>query len=547
MAPLTSAIHASKVYDLMVVGGGINGAGIARDASERGISVLLVDQGDFGSGTSAYSTRLIHGGLRYLEHYDIPLVKEALTERNLLLTNASHRVHPLLFGIPTYNTKGSRPQWLIRLGVWAYEALAYWGGEHSALPPSKGYSAKGFLSQFPGVKAQNLKGGITYSDAQVELPERLCLETVLAAEAAGATVRNYTKATQIKIENQQASEVSLRDCLTGEQTIARARVIVNASGPWVDNVLALAKPIFPKLMGGTKGTHLVVAPFPGAPHHALYVEATDGRPYFIIPWLGNYLIGTTDIPYSGSLDSVEPSEGEIEYLLNETNRVIPKAYLQRHQVLYAYAGVRPLPASNAATPAAISRRHQLRSHEDEGVENLFSVVGGKLTTFRQLAEEVVTTLNNRYRWVQSVCTTRHKPLPGAWKGSFPQAKKREAEALFYGVSQETVAHLMRLYGERYSEVLQLTRENPDWKALIQQGYPDIQAQVVHAVRYEHARTVDDFLRRRSLWGLQAGNGVGVVSSIAQQMGALLGWSPKQVNQAADDYQEMVRRLFKPLP
>ena len=397
-------------FDLVVIGAGINGAGIARDAAMRGLKVLVLDKGDIGGGTTSWSTRLIHGGLRYLEHGELHLVRESLRERERLLRLAPHLVRPLPMLIPVYE-EGRRGWWTIRAGMIAYDLLSF----DKSLARHHTLSREETLKRAPGLDAEGLRGASLYYDAQVEYPERLALENALAARAHGARIITYARVESFHTERGRVRAVEFTDLFTNERRRAHAEVYVNVAGPWVDEVLktsGMASP--PRLIGGTKGSHIVVYAFTGAPPDALYVEAaSDGRPFFIIPWNDLYLIGTTDLRYEGNLDNVRADEDEIEYLIRETNRVIPSARLTRKQVLYTYSGVRPLPYNEGGSPnAGITRRHFVRDHAPE-LENFISIVGGKLTTFRNLSEQAVGLVFKKLKRAAGPSTTMEVMLPGA--------------------------------------------------------------------------------------------------------------------------------------
>jgi len=373
-------------FDIIVVGGGINGSGIARDAALRGLQVLLLDKTDIAAGTTSWSSRLIHGGLRYLEHGEIPLVYESLRERERLLHIASHLVFPLPLTLPVYSYHKRGPL-TIRAGMIAYDLLSW----NKSLPRHRMYSRAGALAHEPGLNPQDLQTAARYYDAQIVFPERISVENMLDAIAHGAIVRNRARVDDLILEAGRVRGVRFEDESTGARFTARGGVVVNVAGPWVDRVLrdaGIETPDNP-LLGVTKGTHLVVEPFPGAPSDALYIEAkTDGRPYFIIPWNNLYLIGTTDDRYDGDPNRVVPTEDEIAYLLEETNVAIPSAALTRDSVCYAYAGLRPLPHHEGGSESAISRRHIIHDHAPR-VYGLLSIVGGKLTTYRNLSEQTV--------------------------------------------------------------------------------------------------------------------------------------------------------------
>src|SRR5262245_5810595 len=369
-------------FDVIIVGAGINGAGIARDAAMRGLKVLLLDKRDIASGTSSASTRLIHGGLRYLEHFEFRLVRESLRERETLLRIAPHLVKPLPMTIPIYK-RSKRGPVTIRAGMIAYDILS-WG---KSLPRHRMLSRAQTLEELPGLNPEGLLGSAHYFDAQVEFPERLVLENVMAARELGAQVFNHTIVTKLSVEDKMVSGLEFVT-VDGQSRSARALVVINATGPWVDRLLERAPVKSPKLIGGTKGSHIVVPLFPTAPANAIYLEArSDGRPMFIIPWNEKYLIGTTDVHFEGNPDDVCCEPWEVDYLLSEANLAFPKARLTPGDIVLTYSGVRPLPATSEKEEQSITRRHFIREHPR--LRNLLSIVGGKLTTYRSLSEECV--------------------------------------------------------------------------------------------------------------------------------------------------------------
>lgn len=379
-------VRASR-YDVVIIGAGINGAGIARDAAMRGLKVLLIEKGEIGAGTTSASTRLIHGGLRYLEHFEFGLVYESLRERETLLRIAPDLVRPLAMAIPIY--KRSRRGWLtIRAGMVFYDLLS----RGKSLPRHRMLSRAESLERWPGLNPEGLIGSALYYDAQVEFPERLVLANVQSAREFGAEVLTHTRVTSLT-----ASGVEFRG-----QSV-EASVIINAAGPWIDLVLERAPVKSPKLIGGTKGCHIVLPPFSGAPANAIYLEArSDGRPIFIIPWNKLYLIGTTDVPFEGDPDEVRCEDWEIDYLLSETNLALPGGKLTRDNILQTYSGVRPLPYQSS------TRRHFIREHPQ--LSNLLSIVGGKLTTYRSLSEECVDLIFRKLGKNSPACRTATEVL-----------------------------------------------------------------------------------------------------------------------------------------
>ena len=392
-----------ETFDLAIIGGGINGAAIARDASLRGFRVALIECGDFAGATSSHSSKLIHGGLRYLEHFEFGLVRESLREREILLRIAPHLVRQLAITIPIY--KGSkRGRLTIRAGMILYDLLSW----RKSLPRHRMLSRAETLKRWPGLNTDGLIGSALYYDAQVEFPERLVMENVVSAREFGAEVLTHTRVTNLVVNDGKVFRVEF----VGEDArkqFAEASVVINAAGPWIDQVLEHVPVKSPKLIGGTKGSHIVVPAFPGAPANAIYVEArSDGRPVFIIPWNKVFLIGTTDVRFEGDPDNVRCEPWEIDYLLSETNLALPAAQLTRDNILYAYSGVRPLPVTDDKDEQSITRRHFIRQHPE--LPNLLSIVGGKLTTYRSLAEECVDLIFQKLGKESPPCWTASEIL-----------------------------------------------------------------------------------------------------------------------------------------
>ena len=497
-------------FDLIVVGAGINGAGIARDAAMRGLKVLLVDKGDIGGGTSAASTRLIHGGLRYLEHFEFGLVRESLRERETLLRIAPHLVRPLPITIPIYK-QSRRGRVMVRAGMIAYDLLS----AGKSLPRHRMRSVAETLHELPGLNPDGLVGSAVYFDAQVEFAERLVVENVLAAVEHGATVLTYTRVTGVLSEEGVVAGVQLEGDKADQ---FRATVVINAAGPWVDRVVGLTLPNEERLVGGTKGSHVVVGEFEGAAGGAVYVEAeSDGRPVFIIPWNGNYLIGTTDVRFEDDPDEVCSEAWEIDYLLMETNRAFPEAGLTRDSVLYTFSGVRPLAFTTNHGEPGITRQHLLREHSRFG--NLISVVGGKLTTYRSLAEECVDLIFRKLGRKSPPCETAQVPLPGA-----------TARAPLPGADypSDLCPRLLRVYGSRGKDVVELAeRLNTDVQS----------AEIVFAFQNEFATSLADCFLRRTMIGLSADRGLSEIEAAAEVGKRFLGWSEERARLEVENYLE----------
>lgn len=372
-------------YDLIIIGGGINGCALARLASANGLAVALLEKNDFGSGVTNRSTRLIHGGLRYLESGRIGLVRESLRERRALLRNYPGQVKIQPFLIPVYKSDKRRP-FLISIGLHLYQWLA----DDIELGEFKRLSTDEIGALAPALDKRDLLAGFLYHDCQATYPERLSLEMARQAEDAGAAIHNHTQVDGFLLgpSGVEGVRASGRE---GERTL-HSRLVINAAGPWIDLVRALL-PGEPgkQLVTRLNGAHIVIKPFAGAPAAAVYHEArSDGRPFFVIPWRGLSLIGTTETAFEGDPDRVTPAEREIRYLLDETNGLFPGAHLNRESVLYAYAGSRPLLHVDGDSMNTASRDHAIYDHEkEEGLKGLLTQVGGKLTTAPSFAREVL--------------------------------------------------------------------------------------------------------------------------------------------------------------
>lgn len=513
------------MHDTVIIGAGINGAGIARDAAMRGLKVLLLDKSDLASGTTSYSTRLIHGGLRYLEHGEVGLVRESLREREVLLRIAPHLVRPLPLLIPIYEHQRRGP-WTIRAGMIAYDLLS----RDKSLLPHQMLSGTEVSARVPGLNPTGLRGAAIFVDAQIEFAERLVLENVLSAVAHGAVVQTYTRVT--KISHDEFWQIDYTDELSGASGTIQARTVINAAGPWVDEILNFKDE---PLIGGTKGSHIIVAPFRGAPPIALYVEAEhDARPFFVIPWNGNFLIGTTDIRFEGAIDDVEISEQEIGYLLSETNRLFPQANLSPADILFSYAGIRPLAFTKDKTEAGITRRHFIREQAD-----LLSIVGGKLTTYRQLAEETVNLLFKKLQRNDPGCETMRIGLPGANEDFAVFSKHFSEESPFDLLTNE---RLLRIYGTRAGEVAKFARKNAELAEVFDSESGAIAAEICFSFQSEFARTLKDCLLRRTMLGLNSHCGLNLVDRVAAIAGKHLGWDQARREIEIKDYHQAIKRF-----
>jgi glycerol-3-phosphate dehydrogenase len=527
-----------KRFDLLVIGAGINGVAIARDAAMRGLRVLVLDKGDIAGGTTSWSTRLVHGGLRYLEHAEVRLVRESLHERERLIRNAPHLVQPIPLVLPIYAGARRGPT-TIRAGMVLYDLLSF----DKSLHRHRMLSRDDTLREVPSLRAEGLRGAARFYDAQATFAERLAVENAISAIDHGATVVTYARVDRLLTEGAVVRGVELTDVLSGSSLSVQAKVVVNVAGPWVDDVLNGApqdrRP--PRLIGGTKGSHLVVPPFSGAPDESLYYEAKrDGRAIFVIPWNALYLIGSTDIRYQGDLDDVRTDDAEIDYLLAETNALLPAANLTREHILYAYCGVRPLPYAPDGAEGAITRKHLIHDHAPR-LRGLLSIVGGKLTTHRSLAEEVVNEVCNQLG-VLRACETAHLALPGAAGIALDAFAAKFAATS--GLPPQVAGRLVSLYGSRATDVLAVADQSAD---LCEPFDPDtgaIGAEVVFAVHQELAQHLSDVLMRRTMVGLGPRMGIGADRAAAAIARTHLGWDDAKAEREVAEYRTFLER-FRP--
>lgn len=537
------ATDSGAVFDVIVIGAGINGAGIARDAAARGLRVALVEKEDIGSGTSSWSGRLIHGGLRYLEQGDIGLVRESLRERELLFRLAPHLVKPVPLMIPFYR-HNRRSSWTMRAGMVAYDLLSFDKSTHS----HRTLSREETLSRCPDLETDGLRGCCVFMDGQVVWSERLCVEVALAAYNDGARIYTHAKVDGFIRGNSQIEGVLFTDTRTGQRHALTSRIIINAAGPWVDAVLDSQRltdqsPVEKRYIGGTKGSHLIVDPFPGAPKDVVYYESrSDGRLVLIIPWGERYLIGTTDKRFNDDPDAARADQSEVEYLLGEVNSLIPRAGLTKDDILYTYSGIRPLPFVPDTAEWNVPRSHAIVDHAPEAA-GLLSIIGGKLTTYRSLSEETVDQIFKHLGKKPPRCKTRETLFPGARVGDWETFRQGLIDNS--GVSEPTVDRLVNIYGSRAADVLALGHEQPDLLSAFDQETGAIGAELVFTFENEFCRTLTDTMIRRIMVGLNSNCGCDSLELAAEILASRLNWSDGRKTQEVEEYLQYIERFDVP--
>jgi glycerol-3-phosphate dehydrogenase len=495
-----------STFDLLILGGGITGAGTALDATLRGLRVALIDKGDFASGTSSESSKLVHGGLRYLENRrvsDIRLVYEALHERQRLLHNAPHLVRPLHFIIPFYQTARVGP-WMWRIGLTLYDLLAGRGN----IRRSRSVKLRDLRAAFPGLNQTGLVGGAQYSDARMD-DARLCIEVLCTAARHGAVVANYMEAISFEKSEGRITGVRVSDRLGGGECVIRARQVVNATGPWVDEVCKLAGDGGGPYLNPTKGVHIVAAN-PGLSNAFLLLHPGDGRVLFVIPWLTRtdpldppaefsptVLIGTTDTQHDGPADEVKVTGADIAYLLDAYNHYFSPA-LKETDILGSFAGLRPLIRARPGEPSARSREFRIFT----APSGLLTVAGGKYTTYRHMAEMVVDAVTARLG-TRRPCNTRDFRLDGAPEVPWPEFASNEVERLrrSHRIAAGSAWHLVDRYGRCAADVAACIKKDARLAEPVVPGWPDIHAEFVYQREHEMAVNPADFLMRRTRLGL----------------------------------------------
>ena len=490
---------ARDTFDLLIIGGGINGAGIARDASLRGLNVALIERDDFASGTSSRSSRLIHGGVRYLEHGYLHLVFEASRERRILLDIAPDIVEPLAFTWPVY--RGDRiPRWKLGAGLWLYDLLATFRNVHRHRRLSK----RGVLEREPHVRRDKLAGGALYYDARTN-DARLTIANIIDAAANGAAIANYCAVTSLTRDGARVTGAIVRDALGGGEFAVRARTVINAAGPWSDAIRRFDETGLRPGVLGTKGVHIEVPRERIGNRDAVTViSQVDGRVMFVLPAGAHTIIGTTDTPTTATPDNVRAGEPDVDYLLRSANGAFPDARLTRTDVISAWAGIRPLIAiGNTGSPASASREHAIRT----SAGGMISVSGGKLTTYRSMSAEVVDVAERALGRAPTPATTGTRTLPRA-----------DVDAV-------------------------ITRD-PSLAEPVVSGLPHRRADFICAAESEFACRLGDFMIRRTHLAFETrDHGRAAAPDVARLVAPILGWTDADIARELDVYDAEVRRLF----
>ncbi len=535
-----------REYDLVVIGGGIVGAGVAQDAASRGLSVLLIEKDDFASHTSSKTTKLIHGGLKYLETGQLKLTYELSKERELLEQLAPHLVKDISLVLPLINGE-TFFSWKASIGLSIYDLLSF-NFSHGATRHER-LNPREVLEAAPAISASNIVGGLRFHDAITD-DARLVLTVLKSAVGQGAHVINYMEAASLKIESNLVRGIECRDRLNGNILNVRCKTCVNAAGIFSDQILRLLKGTWESRTVPAKGIHIVLPLSAFPTNTGLFLPSTPGRYVFVLPWQRALMVGTTDDIYKGDLDNPLANSDEIDYLLNVMNQYTEKSTVNRSDIISAWAGIRPLvsPHDNAIKDTTrLSREHKIFV----GPKGLVCIIGGKLTNYRLMAEQVVDRLFERFPGLTSVGSksSRTKRLIlGGWldKNDFLVSSALIASrGRRLSLDPATIDHLTSTYGKEALAILDLVEENGELKERISPEFPPLMAEITYSVQNEMAISLEDFLSRRiRLAILDHKQCMEAAPKVARQMQALLGWDGQRLGAELESLQDS---LSKQLP
>ena len=522
---------AKDQFDILVIGGGVTGVGAALDAASRGLKVALVEASDIASGTSSRSSKLIHGGLRYLEQYDFKLVREALHERELMVSSlAPHLVKPLAFLYPLHEKVRERTY--VGAGLALYDALR---GFKRALPGHKHISQKKIAEIAPSLRPDIVTGAVKYFDAQVD-DARHTMMIARTAARHGAVIATGVKVESLIKDGKRVTGVKARDTETGKLITIKATATVMCAGIWSDQLHESfgLKPGYHVTM--SKGVHIVLPKSANKSTEGIILK-TDKSVLFLIPWANQWLVGTTDTPYTEDRSRPLADRSDVEYIINEANKVL-KPKLKIEDVIGVYAGLRPLVSNNKDSETTkLSREHTV----DRSAPGFVSIAGGKYTTYRVMGKDVIDLAGVELRRIVADSVTNKVPIVGA-DGYFALAQQVDRIAEESGLSAESVRHLLNRYGSLISEILELIKHEPKLAKPVTKDLPYLKAEIYYAASHEGARSVDDVLSRRTRLAFEAPNSaMDLVDDVAAIIAPVLGWTAKQKKDSINAYFDIAER------
>lgn len=544
-------------YDVLIIGGGINGAAAAWDAALRGLHVALIEKNDFGAATSSATLKLIHGGLRYLQHLDFIRMRESIRERSLMLRNAPHLVSPLSFLVPARG-HGLQSRWALSAAVWANDLISLDRNRPLAdparrIPPGRApLSSRTCRALIPALCEMPRAGGALFYDAQMYNSERLTLAFVLSAAEQGADCANYVEAIRLLLDGQRLTGARVRDMETGDTFELRAKTVVNMTGPWSDILLQLADDAPPKRdVVRSKGIQIVTPLLTGNIGLAVTSRHRDpdalfdrgGRHYFITPWRNGSLIGTTDTVYKGDPDDFRITARDIEEFVDDINSAFPPAALSPDDVTFAVGGLRPVTEKNIDTGTAAARQYEITDHARDGraIENLISVVGVKYTTCRLLAEKVVNLVFKKLNRGHTAAATHRTRLVGGEIDSIDDFLRSALEQYAPQLGEPVVRHLVFNYGARCKSLLTPNAEGA-LPARLPGSAEVLESEITHAAEHESALHLSDVVMRRTDLGTLGHPGREALTAAARIMGAALNWTPDTMQREIDAVESLF--IFK---
>lgn len=536
---------AETTYDLLIIGGGINGACAVWDAALRGLSVALIDKGDFGAATSANSLKIIHGGLRYLQHADFRRMRQSIRERRIFMRIAPHLVHPFPCLMPTYGHFMHGKE-LLSLALMINDLVGF---DRNCLDDPQKHilrgrvvSKKECLRLIPGFDVRNLTGGAIWYDCQMYNSERLTLSFLLSADKAGASVANYVEVKGFFKNGNQVTGVRARDRLTEEELDLRARIVLNTTGPWINRILSLLDGRHKDKTPLSKAINLVTRPI--VEEYAVGVPSKDSRLFFITPWGNHSLIGTSYLPYHGAPDDFKVTEEDILCFIDQINEAYPAAALKREDVSFFHGGLLPMAGDNSDTgDVALAKHYRIYDHKKgNGIDGLVSVMGVKYTESRHVARKAVDLIFKKLGKKLPMCITAVTPVHGGRIDRFEEFMREEIKSKPYGLTEEIMRHLVYSYGSEYHRVLKYVNENPDWGQTMPNSSEVLKAEVIHAIQEEMAQKLSDVIFRRTDLGSAGNPGEECLRYCAAIMATELGWDKARLQ---GEFKE-VKTVFSPV-
>ncbi|MBW1848811.1 MAG: glycerol-3-phosphate dehydrogenase/oxidase [Deltaproteobacteria bacterium] len=522
--------YSGEKFDIIVIGGGITGATVAYDAASRGLSVALVEKKDFGWATSSATSKLIHGGLRYLANMEFDIVRESLRERRTITNIAPNLVYPAPVMITCYNTNKNNSFWKLKIGMVLYDLLSFdksftWD-KSKKIPSHKTISAKKAVELEPVVKKEGLKGAHIYYDCASQYPERLTLAFIKSAVRKGGSVSNYAKAEEfIFLDQNEIIGVKIKNLLNGEYVELKGELTINCGGPWADEILELTSDkVRKKSIVRSEGIHIITRKL--TRDHMVTYSKSSRTGFFMLPWRGHTLIGLTDKQYKGDPDAYKVTKESILELLADVNEYLGEGNkLKYEDILYTYGGLRPLVGDESQDTRKMSRKYEIFDNADEGIEGMITVEGGKYTTSRNLAEHVLKVVGKKLKKNLGKCITHRQHLVSCEIRDLPEfleeIKKKNPE-----IDGKTIDWLGRLYGTEYKSVIEMAGND---KTLLEPVNPDgeILAQILYAIKKEQAKTLQDIVLRRTGIGTLGNPDKELIKKVADIAAKYLGWDEEK--------------------